>query len=568
MTFVLDGFDLLTGSRNNKSIKAFHYSSTDASTDFLVAGYFNQIRTRLGIGDIITAFGSSDNKTIQLQITALTPDVTVTDISHGSADGDVKGPGISVNNEIPVFNGVTGKIVKQSGLLVDVTTPTFFNQAVLFMNEGGTGITVDPDGFFAYDRVNKAFVTGGGHNSSGVNSACVAGQSNNATALNSGSFAGANALISNTSIRAATLGGNQHQINGIDSVSIGGNNNNISSSDSSVMAGGGNNTITNGVLNSIISSAASTITDSTNANIFGGTSQVISAGAHFANIIGGDGNFIGPNAANAIILGGSTNAVRSPWGCAGGDSCDVSTTADNSFAYGEVIEIKGTHSVSFGRNNTHTTGSDYSSTFGQFCNVEADHAHSKGYRAKALHVGSFVFADTTNVDFTSTVANEFSTRFVGGHRFTGGGKMLMSMKDPHVDGDVASYQLNPYLEEFALGFYFKWKDSFGNIHKQIIPPEEPIIIPNTVADYTAIDRDKGRTHVVTQAGINTFRFSNDVAPGGRIKVVIAGGGTTTFGVSGGSVLHSASGLFQAAVDGTIDAVKIDATNWYLSGDLV
>jgi len=41
----------------------------------------------------------------------------------------------------------------------------------------------------------------------------------------------------------------------------------------------------------------------------------------------------------------------------------------------------------------------------------------RGRRAKALHDGSFVWADSTNADFTSSTNNQFSIRAAGGVRF-------------------------------------------------------------------------------------------------------------------------------------------------------
>jgi hypothetical protein len=37
-----------------------------------------------------------------------------------------------------------------------------------------------------------------------------------------------------------------------------------------------------------------------------------------------------------------------------------------------------------------------------------------GRRAKALHDGAFVWADTTEADFSSTVSNQFAVRALGG----------------------------------------------------------------------------------------------------------------------------------------------------------
>ncbi|MCB9913329.1 MAG: tail fiber domain-containing protein [Planctomycetes bacterium] len=46
-----------------------------------------------------------------------------------------------------------------------------------------------------------------------------------------------------------------------------------------------------------------------------------------------------------------------------------------------------------------------------------DYAFAAGYRAKATHTGAFVWADSQNADFASTLANQFSVRASGGVRF-------------------------------------------------------------------------------------------------------------------------------------------------------
>jgi len=54
---------------------------------------------------------------------------------------------------------------------------------------------------------------------------------------------------------------------------------------------------------------------------------------------------------------------------------------------------------------------------GELNTAAGEHSFAAGYRAKANHQGSFVWADSSDFDFASTADNEFSARATGGARF-------------------------------------------------------------------------------------------------------------------------------------------------------
>jgi hypothetical protein len=52
--------------------------------------------------------------------------------------------------------------------------------------------------------------------------------------------------------------------------------------------------------------------------------------------------------------------------------------------------------------------------------ASGSYSHAAGFRAKATNMGSFVWADATNADFSSTADNQFAVRANGGVRFNTG----------------------------------------------------------------------------------------------------------------------------------------------------
>jgi hypothetical protein len=62
--------------------------------------------------------------------------------------GDVTGPASSVNNEIPLYNGTTGKIIKGSNLTVSSSFISAIGTSTGLQNSAGAGIDVQPNSVF------------------------------------------------------------------------------------------------------------------------------------------------------------------------------------------------------------------------------------------------------------------------------------------------------------------------------------------------------------------------------------------------------------------------------------
>jgi len=245
---------------------------------------------------------------------------------------------------------------------------------------------------------------GSGHTNTG-SGAFVAGFSNSAgggtSAIGGGTFNTANGTL-------ATIGGGNGN-NATDSVATisGGSSNTASGAFATV--GGGHTNTANGLY----------------ATVGGGLSNTAQG---FASKVGGGGtnkatgsySFVGGGISNlasgsqAVILGGQTDTASAPFASVGG-GCGNSAKGSFAKAGGGFNNLaSGFYSTVAGGDEDTATG-DWSAIPGGKLNKAAgDYSFAAGRKAKALHHGSFVWADSTDADFSSTAANQFLIRASGG----------------------------------------------------------------------------------------------------------------------------------------------------------
>lgn len=136
------------------------------------------------------------------------------------------------------------------------------------------------------------------------------------------------------------------------------------------------------------------------------------------NWIGGSAaNSVTPGISGATIAGGGSpslaNQVTGPNGTVGGGAGNVASTSAtvgggwNNSATGEGATIAG------GRTNT-ASGAGASVVGGTANSAGGLNSVAAGYRAKANHLGTFVWGDSTEADFPSGAANQFLIRASGG----------------------------------------------------------------------------------------------------------------------------------------------------------
>jgi trimeric autotransporter adhesin len=188
------------------------------------------------------------------------------------------------------------------------------------------------------------------------------------------------------------------------------------------------------------------------ATLGGGNYNTIGCDATNATLGGGYGNVIGANAQNVTLGGGYSNAigVGAKNATLGGGRCNAIGTN----AYGATL--------GGGLYNAIGANAGYSIICGGYmCAISdnASYAFAAGRRAKANHMGSFVWGDSTDADVNSSAGNEVTFRSYGGYRiFTGdgmgvqvasGGGTWSSMSDRHVKENFAPVDPREVLKRVA-----------------------------------------------------------------------------------------------------------------------
>lgn len=181
--------------------------------------------------------------------------------------------------------------------------------------------------------------------------------------------------------------------------SIGGGEDNV------IQPGGGYSTIGGGANNAILSSNLSYTYAST---ISGGGGNRIQGGlfeANYYTIGGGSGNSIEggfDSLGFSTISGGENNTIQR-----NASVCTIGGGGNNTIHF-----FCGYSTIGGGVNNTNS--SSYATVPGGDQNVASYHSFAAGHRAKANNTGTFVWADSTDVDFASTADNQFLIRASGG----------------------------------------------------------------------------------------------------------------------------------------------------------
>lgn len=169
--------------------------------------------------------------------------------------------------------------------------------------------------------------------------------------------------------------------------------------------GGGLSNSTLGAYATVAGGQQNSIGDEGNdSTIGGGRNNNISMSVDGGTIAGGEDNFIGDLSFDCTIGGGTRNtndhaAINSTVGGGSGNSIQ---------AWGENSVIGG------GARNTILARATYGTIPGGRDNSATNDAFAAGRRAKAVHPGAFVWADSTDADFASTAPNQFLIRAGGG----------------------------------------------------------------------------------------------------------------------------------------------------------
>ncbi len=210
----------------------------------------------------------------------------------------------------------------------------------------------------------------------------------------------------------ATISGGRNHTNTADYATIGGGQENYTSGSHATIGGGTNNLVT--AENGVIAGGVGNSVQGTNATIGGGYGNSVSGRAYGSVIGGGHVNIIYPDVQGGTIAGGIQNHVRTAasQGTVGGgyqnfilDNAFASTIGGGIFNRGE-----GAYGTT-GGGYFNTNSGDYATIPGGRDNEAAgNHSFAAGRRAKAVHDGTFVWADDGPGAFASTTNRQFAVR--------------------------------------------------------------------------------------------------------------------------------------------------------------
>ncbi len=238
------------------------------------------------------------------------------------------------------------------------------------------------------------------------------GNFTNAVHAEFGTIGGGYANWIGTNASGATIAGghlNSIERTAFEGTIAGGSENRIAEDAFRGFIGGGYlHTITQGAYAAVIGGGTSNMISAYYSTVGGGSRNAILDNARYATIAGGGDNFIGENSFSGAIGGGGENQI-------------LNDSPRSTIAGGKLNQIGAfspQSSIGGGLANHITANAENAAIPGGSSNVVgARLSLAAGYRAQALHPGSFVWADTSDGDFASTSADEFSVRASGGTRF-------------------------------------------------------------------------------------------------------------------------------------------------------
>jgi hypothetical protein len=272
---------------------------------------------------------------------------------------------------------------------------------------GGVGNTAH----FTYD-----FVGGGYHNTAGGGgndtATVIAGGWRNTVTGNFASILGGR---NNTASGAySAIGGGYYNASAGKAATIGGGQGNIASDSFTVVSGGQYNTADS--LYGTVGGGSGNDASGRYATVGGGSTN--SANAYYTTVAGGLGNHA--DSIGTTVGGGYSNIAARNDATVSGGYINVASGVRSTVGGGNQNTAGGYESVVAGGGLD--TASGWYSTIpgGRFNVAGGSYTLAAGRRAKARHNGAFVWADQSDFDFASTVANQFSARTTGGARFVTG----------------------------------------------------------------------------------------------------------------------------------------------------
>ncbi len=250
---------------------------------------------------------------------------------------------------------------------------------------------------------NISTVSGGNSNIANGSVATVGGGDDNVA---SGAWATVSGGQSNTaSDLRATIGGGGFNTASGENPTVGGGYQNTASGFGSTVAGGEDNFA--GGYNSTVGGGKDNTADGARATIGGGGFNTVTGTAN--TVSGGENNTAG--SAYSTVSGGVDNIAYGLGATVGGGR-DNTATGSDCFVVGRNNTATGNNSFVFGRDNV--AAGSFSFAGGRYSTTAGANSFAAGWKAKANHNGTFVWADKNGFDFESTGTNQFLVRASGG----------------------------------------------------------------------------------------------------------------------------------------------------------
>jgi len=128
----------------------------------------------------------------------------------------------------------------------------------------------------------------------------------------------------------------------------------------------------------------------------------------------GDGAGVTADRPHATVSGGVSNTASGTQSFVGGGTTNTASGGSTVVAGGQSNTASGSFSAVGGGQSNSASGANSIIPGGLLNAASGNPSFAAGRRAKAIHDGAFVWADSTNADFTSTATNQYLVRASGG----------------------------------------------------------------------------------------------------------------------------------------------------------
>lgn len=448
-------------SGNGGSIAGGSMNAVSGVYGFIGAGVENEVNSAGGVcgggyGNSMTSYGSSNTigGGYHNRVEGFNSYMTIAGGGNNLAVGQSSAIG---GGEYNVAHG-NYSVISGGGGDADTLGNVIFPAGEASVIGGGRGNEV---------LAAKCFIGGGNENQISGSSSVIGGGNQN-SAAGSASFVGGGDDNHVSGARSVLVGGETNAADGAYAF-LGGGMSNDATGDYSVVAGGENNDVSG--LCAAAGGGASNLAAGAYSVVGGGLTN--RARGDYSVVAGGGGPALcDTNTASglgATVSGGGMNLATEQYSTVGGGYGNQAEHLYATIAGGTVNWASGPYSTIGG--GVSNVASGYISTVpGGVSNVASGRfAFACGRNARAIHDGSFVWADSAADNFYSSYANEFSVRAAGGVRLYTNAAATMGvrlfpnttawsiMSDSTKKTDIRPVDTKSVLEKIAVLPLAEWR---------------------------------------------------------------------------------------------------------------